>query len=331
VSPNCPPPNFASFSRKITYLRLSITDLCNFNCFYCRPKGFKLKDPISSPLNPSEIFNLSSAFSEIGVQKVRLSGGEPCLRGDLPEIINKIKSIDGIKKIALTTNGFKLYKNARVLKEEGLTAVNISLDSLDKNIFKKFTGSKHFEKIIVGIHKALEQNLEVKINVVLIKGTTEREIFNWLDFIKSVPITIRFIELMPTKGSETILKNLYLKNDIFLRYFKENGWVQKISQVDSGPAREYSHPDYAGSMGLISPYAKDFCISCNRLRVLADGNLVLCLYNRGKVPLRHLVQCPSTKDKLIRVLKESLKSKPSKNFLSDKTWNFVPEISKMGG
>lgn len=278
------------FARRFTYLRLSLTERCNFRCTYCLPEGNDC-DTAESDLNIHEVRRLLTAFARLGTRKVRLTGGEPALRRDLSEIISLCKSVPGIEKVALTTNGYNLQKEISGWKKAGLDALNISVDSLDPAIFSRITGADRLHYILQGIDQALQLNFQkVKLNTVLLRQHNTHSLPGFLRFIKDRPVSLRFIELMRTNDNTGFYQEQHLSGEFIRQQLTEDGWQLQPKATTDGPALEYAHPDYAGRVGLIMPYSKDFCSSCNRLRVSSKGELFLCLFADEHQSLRELLQ-----------------------------------------
>ncbi|MAY15007.1 GTP 3',8-cyclase MoaA [Thalassolituus sp. UBA2009] len=278
------------FARRFTYLRLSLTERCNFRCTYCLPEGNDC-DTAESDLNIHEVRRLLTAFARLGTRKVRLTGGEPALRRDLSEIISLCKSVPGIEQVALTTNGYNLQKEISGWKKAGLDALNISVDSLDPAIFSRITGADRLHYILQGIDQALQLNFQkVKLNTVLLRQHNTHSLPGFLRFIKDRPVSLRFIELMRTNDNAGFYQEQHLSGEFIRQQLTEDGWQLQPKATTDGPALEYAHPDYAGRVGLIMPYSKDFCSSCNRLRVSSQGELFLCLFADEHQSLRELLQ-----------------------------------------
>lgn len=273
------------FGRKFRYLRLSITDVCNYRCDYCLPDGYQGDKP-EGFLSLNEIDILVNAFANLGTEKVRITGGEPSLRKDLTDIIARIKQHPKIKHVALTTNGFLLEKQVERWVTAGLDSINISIDSLDPAMFNAITGHDHLDRILRGIDKALASGIKVKVNAVLMRKLNQRSLQAFLDWIKQVPITLRFIELMQTGDNKALFDAQHVCGEPLKQTLLTQGWVPVLRDKAAGPAQEFSHAEYAGKIGLIMPYSKDFCATCNRLRVTAKGNLHLCLFADNGLSLR---------------------------------------------
>lgn len=278
------------FKRRFTYLRLSITDACNFRCNYCLPNGY-CPSGDESPLSLEEIEKVVAAFAYNGTEKVRITGGEPTLRKDLPAIIAACKNTHGIKKVALTSNGYRMTKQLPSLINAGLDQLNLSADSLRPETFQLITGHNKAREVIQSLEQAIESGMsDVKLNTVLLKTFNSHELQDFFSLVKRLPITLRFIELMNTGDNTDYFKSQHLAaNDIQQRLIAQ-GWAQIIRGPDAGPAVEYSHADYAGNIGLIMPYSKNFCASCNRLRIASDGKLHLCLFGDEGIDIRPYIK-----------------------------------------
>jgi cyclic pyranopterin phosphate synthase len=320
------------FGRRFSYLRLSVTDACNFRCVYCLPSGYKKLKDSDEPLTLNEISNLVSAFSEMGTIKVRLTGGEPTLRRDFLEIASLVGQIPGIKEVGVSTNGFHLKQLAKPLKAAGVTAVNVSVDSLDRNKFAEITGTDQLPQIIDGIEEALCSGFsKVKINAVLLKSLNEDSIEEFLKLVKLKPIAIRFIELMPTGQTKEFFAKHHIQATYLMQKLVGLGWIPKQRGLSDGPALEFSHSEYIGQMGIIAPYSKDFCSTCNRLRVTSQGALRLCLFGEGNHELRDLLQKSSQKEELKNRVIEILNKKEISHYLPEGRYGNNNTFSAMGG
>ena len=275
--------------RRFEYLRLSITDACNFRCNYCLPDGYHC-DGDRNFLNLTELQTLVSAFAALGIKKIRITGGEPLLRKDLPEIIALCKETAGIKKVALTTNGFNLGKMAPVLAKAGLDAINVSLDSIDPHMFQLITGQNKLRQVMAGIDAVMQTTIhQLKLNAVLMKQFNVSQLHAYQQWIKDKPLTLRFIELMETSDNKHFFAQNHVKGTQIKQQLLQHGWTQMIRNKLAGPAEEFCHPDYQGKMGLIMPYSKDFCANCNRLRMSSTGQLHLCLFTDAHIDIRPML------------------------------------------
>ncbi len=321
-----------SFGRRFSYLRLSVIEACNFRCTYCLPNGYKKKPNEAAFLSLSEIQNLVSCFAELGTTKLRLTGGEPTLRPDFLEIAKIVRDTPGIEKIALSTNAFKLKSLLPELQRAGIQYLNISLDSLDPAVFLKMTGSSQLNEITCAIEEAFSYNFAaIKINVVLMKDLNDKSYVSFLNWAKTAPLTIRFIELMPTLQNNLLFKAHHINSQFLKEDLKSRGWKLKPREMNAGPAEEYAHPDYRGQMGFIAPYEKDFCGNCNRLRVTSQGALRLCLFGEGNYSLRDLLQSPDQKEELQLRLFSLLQKKEISHYLSEEKYGNNFSFSSMGG
>lgn len=323
--------------RTFSYLRLSLTDACNFRCQYCLPQGYSKQSSTGNfledtPLSLFEIQNLVEGFSKIGFKKVRLTGGEPTLRTDIIDIVQSISEIEGIESIGITTNGYRLDSLVEPLKKAGLNALNVSLDSLCSENFQKITGSKLFERIYEGILQALSAGIKrVKINVVLLKSYIDKDFETFLNFARETDISIRFIELMRTGDNQGFFSQEYYSGEAFRSLLIAHGWNEHPRAALDGPAQEYSHSSYKGRLGIIAPYSPEFCSSCNRLRVSSRGKLKLCLFGNGEISLRHLLQSPSQSTELQETIISLLYKKPPSHQLHEGLFGNTHTLSSIGG
>ena len=324
-----------SFGRKFPYIRLSISDVCNFKCGYCLPDGYKIdKSDNRTFLNIEEIRRLAKALSELGVSKIRLTGGEPTVRKDFFEIVKIIKENSGIKKIVITTNGYRLDKISNDIKNSGLDGINISIDSLNPNIFKKITGHDRLEEILKGIKNLQKLNFKnIKINAVLLKGIndSERDFNDWAEFVKNNEIDFRYIELMQTGDNLDYFNKYHVPAKKFTDYLNDNNWVIQTFGKDAGPSKNYLNPKFRGKFGVIAPYSKDFCKSCNRLRITAKGDLRLCLFGNTGINIRHLMQNDSQIDELKNLILKQLNFKKESHYLEIGETGLTKNLSTTGG
>lgn len=317
------------YKRRFRYLRLSIIDACNFRCSYCLPNGYCYDSKAEKPLTLGEIDHLIRAFAGLGMEKVRITGGEPTLRRDVLDIMATIAAIPGIKTLALSTNGYRLQALAPKLKASGCQAVNVSLDSLDSDRFAHVTGERSNKAVLQGIETALAEGLQVKINAVLMRGVNDKELPAFLDFVKTRDCSIRFIELMRTGDNKEFFEKHHLRADSLIPEME--GWELIPRSPTAGPAEEYRHPDYEGRIGFIKPYAKNFCEGCNRLRVSCRGELKLCLFGNGQESLRSLLQDPSQKRELQETILKRLAMKKESHYLLENDFGNTRALANIGG
>lgn len=269
------------FGRTFKYLRLSVTDLCNYRCNYCLPEGFGCESKAHS-LSIDQIHTLVTAFAQNGIEKVRITGGEPALRRDLPDVISAIKSVKGIDTVALTTNGHQLQRNVQSWADAGLDAINISCDSLDPRLFNAIVGRNKLSELLQGIDATLNTAIaKVKVNTVLLKQYNLHQLDDLINWASDTRMSLRFIELMQTGDNGDYFKENHVSCDVIEQQLLATGWLEQQKADTAGPAREFAHPLKKGKVGFIAPYSKDFCKTCNRLRVSSLGKLHLCLFGDG--------------------------------------------------
>jgi cyclic pyranopterin phosphate synthase len=320
-----------NFGRRFHYLRLSITDACNFKCTYCLPDGYQSSGK-SKFLSLDEIALLLKAFSQMGTQKVRITGGEPSLRKDFTDVIRIAANTPNINTVATTTNGFRLEHNAKLWYEAGLRRINVSVDSLDPKMFYQITGENRFDQVMRGIDAALNAGFErVKVNAVLLKGLNDKDLPRFLHWIKDMPVDLRFIELMETGLGREYFKAHHLAGTDIKQLLLANEWQLDTPSFDDGPAQNFSHSDYKGRIGLIMPYEKNFCNSCNRLRVSAKGKLHLCLFTENGVDLKDLLQNDSQTPELIARLHGQLTHKQATHSLHQGFTGVTQHLASIGG
>ncbi len=298
------------WGRQFRYLRLSLTDACNMRCSYCLPDGYQPGGARPEPLlGRAEIRRLAWAFAHFGTRKIRLTGGEPSLRRDLPAILHDLRQQDSLQTLALTTNGLKLRQHLADWRAAGLDQLNISLDSLSPERFARITGHDRLPRLLDDIDFALADGWALKINTVLLREHSAPERPAFLDWLRSRPLTLRFIELMRTHDNAAWYPQQHLRGEDWLNQLVRQGWQEIRRPADAGPAREFRHPDYAGRLGFILPYSPKFCESCNRLRVSARGALHLCLFTGQGHSLRDLLQDDDQQAALRRRLQQLIQLK----------------------
>ena len=319
------------FGRTFPYLRLSLTEACNYRCSYCLPDGYQA-DGRPKFLALEEIRRLVRAFADLGMRKIRLTGGEPSLRKDLPSIIAAVSSTPGVQKIAITTNGCLLPRHVRTWREAGLTALNVSLDSLQPARFAAITGHDRFAEVTEGVEMALGLGFDaVKLNAVLLRGLNDDELPAWLDYLRERDVAVRFIELMRTGDNRAYFERHHYRAEALEQQLLAAGGTQQARAPDAGPAREYAHPDYRGRIGIIAPYSKDFCAGCNRLRVTARGDLRLCLFGDFGIPLRPLLQSDADHGALVTRIATQLGLKAAGHGLHQGNTGITPHLASIGG
>ena len=273
------------FGRKHNYLRISLLEKCNLRCTYCMPADGIALSPKASLMTADEIFALAQTFVENGVDKIRLTGGEPLLRKDFPEIISKLSSLK--TSLSITTNGILIDRHIDVLKQSGIKKINLSLDTLVSSKFHSITLRNQFEKVVENMHLLLNHDFKVKVNVVLMKGFNENEIIDFVQLTRLLPISIRFIEFMPFAGNEWDRSKMVSQNEILsqLETVFSSEEIQKLEDEKNFTARTYKIKGFQGDFGIISSITNPFCDGCNRIRLTANGKIKNCLFSNSETDL----------------------------------------------
>jgi len=309
--------------RKVDYLRISVTERCNFRCQYCMPEKPFSWVPKENLLTFEELFLFVKVAIDEGVTKIRLTGGEPLLRENLDTFIKMISDYKPDIDLALTTNAYLLPGAAQRLKDAGLKRLNISLDSLHANVAAKIAGKDVLPQVLKGIEKALEVGLKVKINMVPLKGINDGEILDVLEYCKARNIKIRFIEYMENRHADQALKGMHGKE--ILEKVKEGHTIRALGREGASPSFNYALED-GTEFGLIDPHKHDFCENCNRIRLTAEGNLIPCLYFDEAMSIAESVKKGDIQG-AADVLAQVLKDKPKENRWTEDNPNEEKEIS----
>lgn len=287
-----------SFGREINYLRISLTDRCNLRCKYCMPEDGISKFSHDEILTLEELYEIIEIFVELGINKIRFTGGEPLVRKGIVELISKVSKLHGVKDIAMTTNGILLKEYAKDLKDAGLNRVNISLDTLDEDKYRTITRGGNLHRILEGIEEAKKVGLTpIKINTVLIGGFNDDEIESLVGLTERENIDLRFIELMPIGEAASWAKENFISNN---RVLEKVGSLLPVPREDiSSPAVYYKLPNGKGKVGIINPISCKFCENCNRVRLTSQGRLKLCLHSDIEIDIREALNSGQDIKKLI--------------------------------
>ncbi len=308
------------FGRKIDYVRISVTDRCDLRCTYCIPKGFKGFEVNKNWLTFDEIIRVVTAFSAMGTDHYRITGGEPLLRKDVTELIARMAAIPTIKDLSMTTNATQLEKHAKALKEAGLNRLNISLDSINPLTVHQITGNDCIEKVKKGIFAAKDAGFEtIKINMVPMIGVNDQDIDTMIQFCMDNGLILRLIEAMPMgiTGQQTKGDNL---TKLLETLRQKYGLIDSTKTLGQGPARYYESPDGQFTMGLITPMSQHFCDTCNRVRLAVDGTLYMCLGQEEAFPLREMLRDQCSDEELQQAIRKAIDLKPQKHeFRTDAT------------
>ena len=296
-------------NRKIDYLRISVIDRCNLRCVYCMPEEGIESIPHDEILTYDEILRICEIVSELGIRKIKITGGEPLVRKDIVNLIRDIKNIDKIEQVTLTTNGILLHEMLDDLYDAGIDAINISLDTLNKDNFKKLTRRDGLEKVLMSIDKAYDLGIRVKINCLAIRDFNLRELVEIASFAKDREIDVRFIELMPIGFGK---KYTQIDNDEILSILESRfGTFEIVTEKrGNGPAKYYRNQNMKGCIGFISAISHEFCESCNRIRLTSSGFLKLCLhYNKG-IDLKEPIRNGISDEDLKKLIHDTIWNKP---------------------
>ncbi len=319
------------YGRSIEYLRLSVTDRCDLRCNYCMPEGFKDFNEPENWLTFDEIERVIRLFGELGTKRIRITGGEPLVRKNLPELAARLAALPGINDLSLSSNATRMKKQAAALQQAGISRINVSLDTLKADRFKNITGGK-LEKVIDGLMAAKEAGFHpVKINMVVMRGVNDDEVEDMVQFCIDNDFTLRFIETMPMgdTGRGASLQYIPL-NEIHDRLAKKYTLV-KANMNGGGPARYVRVEGTDLRIGYITPMSQHFCDTCNRVRLSVDGTLYLCLGQEDSYPLRELMRAGISDDELKQHIQKAINLKPEKHEFSDKPEKLVRFMSMTGG
>jgi GTP 3',8-cyclase len=285
------------YDRQHNYLRISVTERCNLRCLYCMPEEGIQLSPSTHLLTTPEIVHLSSVFVDQGVNKIRLTGGEPTVRKDIVSLVQQIGKLrrNGLKELCITTNGISLHRKLDSMVESGLTAVNLSLDTLDPYQFTLMTRRNGHEAVMKSINRILDMNktgagIKLKINCVVMRGMNEREILPFVEMGKEQNLEVRFIEYMPFDGNKWSEKKMMTFQEMLAVIRQQYPTVQKVLDHPNDTSKTYRVPGFAGRIGFITSMTENFCGSCNRLRITSDGNLKVCLFGNSEVSLRDIMR-----------------------------------------
>lgn len=303
------------FNRRISYLRLSVTDRCNLRCIYCMPKEGLSLIGHQDILTYEEMLRIARIASGNGITKIRLTGGEPLVRKDITGFVARLHTIPGISEISMTTNGILLDTFAEGLRRAGMKRINISLDTLDPEKYRQITRGGEIRSVLAGIHAARIAGFDpIKINVVAMRGINDDEICSFAELTFDRPVHIRFIEFMPIKEKTGWNRDRFISNDEIREEIERIGELKPLKPPDnSGPARMFRLKKAKGNIGFISPLSNHFCDRCNRLRLTADGKLRTCLFSDNETDLKTLLRSGGTDAKLLKLIANAVFSKPERH------------------
>lgn len=309
------PKLYDNHGRPINYLRLAVTDRCNLRCFYCMPEEGIHYLPKKELLTFEEIERLITIMASLGISKIRLTGGEPFVRTDLMQLIRKIVSIDGIEYIHLTTNGILTSPHINELKELGIASINLSLDTLDRERFKKITRRDEFENTWSTLQQLVASEIPVKINAVVMEGKNIEDIIPMVELTRTNNVSVRFIEEMPFNGEGNHYPQLTWTYKKILDWIKSQyPDLKKLTDEPNTTSYNYQVPGYKGNIGVIAAFSRTFCGTCNRIRVTAQGTLKTCLYDDGVLNIKELMRSGVSDEGIKESLVAAFSSRPRDGF-----------------
>jgi cyclic pyranopterin phosphate synthase len=328
-----PHPLTDAFGRRLTYLRVSVTDRCNLRCSYCLPEDAEFPFGDRDFLRPEEIEAIVGALVRLGIRRVRLTGGEPLVRKDIVEIARRVKALPGVENLALSTNGTELARLAEPLRAAGVDRVNVSLDSLDAERFRAITRRGDLQAVWEGVEAALAAGFSpVKLNAVLLSQQNLEDVERLVQLTLERPLSVRFIEMMPTASNQHLQPGEYVSAAVVKRRIEER-FGPLVPEVAAGPrtgpAAAYRLAGAKGAVGFITPLSHTFCADCNRLRLTARGELRLCLFADRVYPLRHLL--PAGPDALEAEILRVLAEKPAEHQLVSGDYGNLVSFMEIGG
>ena len=306
------------FGRQVNYLRLSVTDRCDFRCVYCMAEDMRFL-PKREILGLEQLYDISAAFVQLGVKKIRLTGGEPLVRNNVLWLVEKLGQLDGLEKLVMTSNGAQLDKYAAPLRKAGLSGINISLDSLRPERFRALTRTGDLAKVLRGIDAAQQAGFErIKLNAVIMNGRNDDEILDLIDFVRDQRLDISFIEEMPLgQISEHDRALTFCSSDSIRERIHQRYPLTASTETSGGPSQYYRMADSDSRIGFISPHSHNFCHLCNRVRLTVEGRLLLCLGNEHSLNLKPIVdQYPGDTERLRAAIIEAMDLKPERHHFS---------------
>lgn len=321
------------YGRHVDYVRLSVTDRCDFRCVYCMSEQMTFL-PRREVLSLEEIHRVARAFTQLGVRRIRLTGGEPLIRSNVLSLIENIGALPGLDELLITTNGSRLESMAADLKRAGVTRINISLDSLNADSFRAMTRTGDLQQVLRGIEAAHAAGFrQLRINAVILKGRNDHEILDLLEYAMGLGINIAFIEEMPLgEVSDHERASTVCSNDEVRQVIEQRYPLTPVVMKTAGPSRYYRIDNSPTKVGFISPVSHNFCESCNRVRVTVEGRLLLCLGNEHSVDLRNILREQPDNEELLRdTIRAAMDLKPQRHYFYDKDAPQIVRFMNMTG
>ena len=306
------------YGRQLTYLRLSVTDRCNFRCYYCMPEEGVHFEKRSNLLSFDEMYLLSNIFCSLGVSKIRITGGEPFVRSGLIHFLKDLSEVNGLHEISITSNGTFTTKNILALREMGIRKINLSLDSLSRERFFQITRRDSFEAVYAGVFKLLENGFDVKLNCVLGEGKNTEDIIPFIELTKDYDLSVRFLEEMPFNGSESFVVPVWNHKEVYRYISQYYSFIEKLESEASSTSVNYKIPGYKGSFGIIPSFSRTFCGTCNRIRLSATGELRTCLYGPAAVNLRDVIRAGASEEEIEQEILAAVSMRVKDGFEAEK-------------
>lgn len=320
------------FGRSIEYVRISVTDRCDLRCFYCMPKGFHDFEEPENWLSFDEITRVIGAFAELGVRRARITGGEPLVRRGLPQLAARLAALPGIEDLSLSTNAVQLERHAAELHRAGITRLNVSLDTLDRERFHSITGGGRLDKVLAGLAAAKQAGFTpVKINMVVMKGVNDDDVEAMVDFCIEHDFTLRFIETMPMGNTGRDAAGRYMDLREVRERLERRFTLLPGSMPGGGPANYVRVAGTELRIGFITPISQHFCETCNRVRLSVDGTLYMCLGQEHAFELRPLLRSGANHEALKTAILEAITLKPARHEFTEKPAQVMRFMSKTGG
>ncbi|MEQ9232407.1 MAG: GTP 3',8-cyclase MoaA [Cyclobacteriaceae bacterium] len=318
--------------RKINYLRLAVTDRCNLRCFYCMPESGIQYVNRKDLLSFEEMSRMIRVFSEMGITKLRITGGEPFLRKGIMEFLENVSGLDGLEEIHITTNGTFTHEYIPRLEKMGVKSVNLSLDSVDKERFKEITRRDKFDQVMETYQALLDSSIKVKINAVVMEGRNIEDIYPIMELAKEDDVAVRFIEEMPFNGTKGQGNATFWPMKKILSHIQEKYEVEKLEDPPFSTSMNYQIPGFKGTFGIIAAYTRTFCGTCNRIRVTPQGQLKTCLYDDGVMSIRDLIRTTDSDEELQQALLKALGNRAKDGFEAEERRSSVSEsMATIGG
>lgn len=325
-----------SFGRDIDYIRIAVTDRCNLKCYYCMPASGIDYEPRSHLMSYEEIIRITDLLSKNGIQKIRITGGEPFLRKDIMLLLKSLSEIDGINKIAITTNGSFCSKYLDEIQELGINSINLSIDSLDKTRFNRISRTDQYDNVMHCLKLMIDKGFDLKLNCVVLKDQNIEDIIPLIQLSEHNKISIRFIEEMPFNGSGVYHQELEWDHYKILDHIRRHfGTIRELKNAPGSTSINYQIPGHAGSFGIIPAYTRSFCGSCNRIRLTPNGYLKTCLYGSGVFNIKDLMRAGATDQEIMTAVKDAVENKHKNGFEAEKqssqNMRFMESMAKIGG